>query len=161
MVGVVLAATPWLVDGYRALCAGPVDTYPKPVAARDEARDASATPVAGTPAPLADPRGAAFTLLLQVKQSDSVAFPAHAVVGTLLEWGGCPVEATSDQWRKAAGHAWLDSAARLAADGLARTAGAAFGDRSTLDWLARYAADEPWHAENLGRVQAAYRPRRP
>ncbi len=153
---------PPLVGGYRALCAGPVDTYPVVVAVRDEARSEAAAPAAPqAPPPPAVFRADVLDLVLRVKQSDPVAFSVHVVVGLALEAGRCPAAATSDQWRKVAGHAWFEAGARVAAAGLARTAGAAFGDEVALRWLARYAAAEPWHAENLARVQRAYRQQSP
>ena len=159
VVGIV-GVTSLLARGYQTLCRGPVDTFPLLAAARGEAqREAGAAPAAPASA-FAALRAEALDLVLRVKQSDAVAFPAHALAGAALEEGGCPVAASADQWRKAAGHAWFDGAARLAAAGLARTAGASAGDGATLAALARYAADEPWHAENLARVVAAYRARR-
>ncbi|HEX6513888.1 MAG TPA: hypothetical protein VF157_16410, partial [Chloroflexota bacterium] len=79
-----------------------------------------------------------------------------ALAGFGLEAGGCPAAATADQWRKAAGHAWFDWPARIAAAGLARTAHASGGPDGTPSALQAYAQAEPWHAANLQRVHALY-----
>ena len=79
------------------LCSGPVDTYPVLAAARDEARsEVDGAGNVGTPLPvLASVRANALTVMLDLKQSDPVAFPAHAVTGAALEAGNCPASATA------------------------------------------------------------------
>ncbi len=149
LLAIVITAVPvW--NGYRVMCAGPVDTYPTLAAARDEAR--SEAPSSTTSSLWAG----VLDTVLRVKQSDPVAFPAHVLAGYALEAGGCPATSSADQWRKAAGHAWFDLAARVSADGLARTAGRSLGEQATRAQLDQYARDEPWHAQNLARVQTVY-----
>lgn len=98
----------------------------------------------------------ALTVLLTVKQSDYVSFPAHLVAALSLEVGGCPPRSSGDQWRKAAGHAWTGWTAQLAVGGLRRTLERTDGLAGTVATLRSYAADEPWHAANLRRVMSAY-----
>ena len=157
LLAAAVVGGPPLARGYQALCAGPVDTYPLLAAAREAARDEAASASPSSPVSPAAVRAAALDLLLQVKQSDVVAFPAHALAGAALEAGGCPAEAAGDQWRKAAGHAWSAEAAGLAAAGLARTLDMALGDQAAIETLRRYAAAEPWHADNLARVEQTFR----
>ncbi len=145
-----VAVTPPLVSGYRALCAEPVDTYPVLAATRDGARTEAPSSLE------ANAWASVLDVFLHIKQSDAVAFPLHVAAGYALEAGGCPVASSADQWRKAAGHAWFDSAAHLSANGLARTAGRLVGEQATRERLERYAREEPWHAENLARVEAVY-----
>jgi hypothetical protein len=153
LVAVAVLAGPPLARGYQMLCAGPVDTYPLIAAERDAARGEAASSSSPTGVTPAVARAMALDLFLKVKQADPVAFPAHALAGAALEVGRCPARATGDQWRKAASHAWTDDAARLAAEGLKRT----LGEEAGLETLRAYAADEPWHSGNLGRVERAYR----
>jgi hypothetical protein len=149
----------------RALCAGPVDAYVAIAAARDQQRlqsaGAAADRAAGGPERLraigASLTAGAIDLVLVVKQSDPVAFPAHALVGTGLELAGCDRAAVADQWLKAARHAWTDWPARVTATALARAQPAGPGQEATVAWLARDAAAQPWFAPNLDRVGRHYR----
>ncbi|HLG72357.1 MAG TPA: hypothetical protein VK009_18225 [Chloroflexota bacterium] len=154
---IVLGAAVFLGPGYAALCAGPVDTYPAIAAARDQAaQEAQAAAPASAPAGLAHIQAGALSLVLVVKQADYVSFPAHVAAGLALEAGRCPLSSSGDQWRKAAGHAWADWPAQVAAAGLARTLGRFEGPERTLALLRAYAASEPWHAAKLARVIAAF-----
>src|SRR5690242_20595793 len=76
--------------GYAALCAGRVDTYPA-IAAAEAAAAAGAqgSPAGSVSGLLGSARAGALALVLAVKQSDQVAFPAHVVAGWALERGGC------------------------------------------------------------------------
>jgi hypothetical protein len=149
----------------RALCAGPVDAYAAIAAARDQQRRQAAETDAGSEngdleglrAIGASMVAGAIDLVLVVKQSDLVAFPAHAVVGTGLELAGCDRAAIADQWRKAARHAWADWPAAVTAEALARDRGARPGEETAASWLAGDAAEQPWFAPNLERVARHYR----
>jgi hypothetical protein len=99
-------------------------------------------------------------LAITIKQTDQVAYPLHVLAGFALEVGRCPVEATGDQWRKAAAHAWSDAPARIAADGLGRTMVPLVGQQAVQASLQRFAVDEPWHALNLERVESSMRSER-
>jgi hypothetical protein len=93
-------------------------------------------------------------VIIQIKQSDQVAFSMHMMAGAILEAGQCSAEGTGDQWRKAAAHAWADWPARWAAAGLERTLVQSEGSTVVHAALRRFADDEPWHAANLARVEA-------
>jgi hypothetical protein len=149
----------------RALCAGPIDTYGSIVAAREQQRQQATGLVSDRTAGLfgdlrataASLSAGAIDLVLVVKQSDPVAFPAHVVAGIGLEVAGCDRAAIADQWLKAARHAWSDWPARVAADGIARVRPSGPNDDATMTWLARDAAEQPWFAPNLDRVVRQYR----
>ena len=157
---VLLAAlAPLALRSARALCAGRVDAYVAIAGARDQQRRLAAELAAGRDAGLRQELGAlgaalaggALDLVLVVKQSDPIAFPVHAVVGTGLELASCDRDAIADQWLKAARHAWADWAAEITAAALARRRGA---DPAELlgARLEREAAEQPWFASNLDRV---------
>jgi hypothetical protein len=149
LVGMGLA-----VRGYQRLCSAPLDTYPILAASRAGAVAEAGGSWSATSI-VAGGRAVVLDAVLQVKQSDLVAFPSHVVAGVALEYGGCAPSATRDQWRKAAVHAWSEWAAGLAAAQLGRTAQTPAERLTVLDELAVYASDEPWHAANLRRVAAA------
>ena len=149
----LLAGAAGLGRGYQALCAGPVNTYPVLAAAQELASsEAQAAAPASPAAELARVQSGVLGALIAVKQSDYVSFPAHVAAGLALEVGDCPATSSADQWRKAAGHAWAEWPAQIAAAGLARTADKAGGAGETVAALRSYAASEPWHAVNLERV---------
>jgi hypothetical protein len=169
LIGLLVVAAIPLSRGYNRLCHEPVDAFYALAEVRDAARSELHEAAAETerPAPgQAGPasgmgsiqllwlqlRSTALERFLDFKQSNQVAFPLHVVVGYALETGRCPAATVGDQWRKAAAHAWTDGPAKVAADGLGRTLAPAIGQQATVESLRRYAADEPWHAENLQRV---------
>lgn len=156
LVGMLVVPAVPATRAYGALCAGPVDVYPVLAAARNEARTAATVAAGQRPSALTAMKARTLEALLRVKQSDYVAFPAHAIAGVALELSGCPVAATGDQWRKAALHSWADWPAQVAASGLRRTMGDPQGNGAVLEMLARAEAEQPWFVANVRRVRKAY-----
>ena len=144
--------------GYARLCTAPVDTFPVMAAASrsaaTEAKEAGERAPESWGARVAALRARALERLLGWKQSDEVAFPLHVVAGRALETGRCRQEATMDQWRKAAMHAWTDEAAVTAASGLMRTVDGGEGAGAALAVLERAKVEQPGYAGNLARVVA-------
>lgn len=153
-----VGAVPLGVHAYSALCAGPVNAYSLLANPRNQAQRELRTPAKEpiTVTAPAEARVSVLDVLLGIKEADPIAFPAHVVVGLALQAGGCPLDATGDQWRKAAAHAWTDGAAHIAALGLNDTIGKADSSAAVVTLLQSYAQDEPWHDADLSRVQAAY-----
>ena len=157
LVGAVTPA----MGAYRTLCARPVDGFPVIASARDaaaaEARQLARSNPSSSSALLARVKADLLRVVLQVKQADPLAFPAHAFAGAVLEAGRCSPDAVEAQWRKAAVHAWAEWSADLAAAGLARTLGASRGGEETVMVLERLVEEQPWHAANVARVLRRYR----
>lgn len=53
-----------------------------------------------------------------IKNRDDIAYPAHVILGTVLERLGCQPTATALQWFKAAAHARTDAELELTAQGI-------------------------------------------
>jgi hypothetical protein len=159
LVAVVLLVAALVVSAtaYRAVCVGSASAYEVMAEARSRASSEAAVGARGAgllgtaTTSIARARAAALGALLEVKQSDAVAFPAHAVVGLAVEAGPCTPEARAAQWRKAAKHASTPPAAELAAAGLRRT----LGPNAALAAMRADAVAEPWFAPSLDRVAAA------
>ena len=64
-------------------------------------------------------------VLSGIKARDEIAYPAHVLLGSILERVGCDPTATALQWLKAAAHARSDRDARHAAAGIASARGRA------------------------------------
>gem|GEM_PF-6266462 len=154
VVGLVMAPVGW---GYARLCTAPVDTFPVVAAASrsaaTEAKEAGERAPESWGARVAAMRARALERVLVLKQSDEVAFPLHVVAGRALETGRCRQEATVDQWRKAAMHAWSDKAAATAAAGLTRTVDGGAGVGTALAVVERAKVEQSRFADNLARVQ--------
>jgi hypothetical protein len=70
--------------------------------------------------------------LARIKEGDDVAFPAHMLLGTLLQAAGCDGVASGLQWLKAAAHARSAGEIERSAAGL-RAVAAYLGSITALD----------------------------
>ena len=151
-----------LVRTVNTACTSGVEGFIAVAGARDQARARSTIPTGtGQSASVVGAvrshfTAVALTSILNVKQSDLVAFPAHAGLGWLLEAQGCAPERVADQWIKGAKHASNPLFVDLAAAGLVRSSpkGIPLAAIATLDQIVR---DDPWFEANISSVRSRMR----
>ena len=139
-------------------CTSSVEGFIALSSARDQARATSTVPIGtGQASPLVEAIRSQFiavalTAILNVKQSDLVAFPAHAGLGWLLETKGCAPDLVADQWIKGSKHASNPFFVELAAIGLIRSSSEEILP-VTIGTLNQIVRDEPWFEMNISSVR--------
>jgi len=154
-----------LASGYRLACQGELNAFSALSGAEQRLNDphpAASAPHTQLILPLdahfegaIDSAGArALQTVLEVKQADVVAFPAHMLLASALQAGGCDRAAVRVQWIKAALHASRPENAERAAQALASLTTP--GEQAAVATeIGRAAAENPW-SDGIRSVQLAY-----